>query len=135
MQSFKSTAVIYPSRFVKIDAGYDSCVLQASTNDSSYGISQEWQQDAPIPSETTGDAASSGELIKIYDEGEECWLELGGTVVRGDRLKPDSDGKGVVVATTGTTIQNIGAVALQSGSSGQLIRVTVRRYSERPALT
>jgi hypothetical protein len=54
---------------------------------------------------------------------------------RGNLLKSDADGKGVPIATTGTTIQQYGAMALESGKSGEKIRVFIMLGSERPAIT
>lgn len=132
MQSYKARGTINPSRFVVASGEQDSCVNQAGANSVVVGISQEWNQDAPIPGAGT-DAATSGELVKVYDINETCWLELGATVARGDRLKSDANGQGTPIATTGTTPQQIGARALQAGTSGQLVRVQVLFSTESPA--
>lgn len=133
MQSYNTRGTVNPSRFVKISVFQDNSVEQAGANDVTCGVSAEWSYNAPIPSATT-EAAPSGASVKVYDVGETCLLELGGSVSRGGRIKSDTDGKGVAIATTGTTIQQIGAYALETGTSGQLIRVMVLNYSERPAL-
>jgi len=133
MQSYRSRGTINPARFVVGSAYADDSVEQATANARTIGVAQEWSHDAPIPGAST-DAATSGEQVKVYDLGETCLLELGGTVSRFGLLKADNDGKGVAVATTGTTIQQIGAQALQAGVSGNLVRVQVLFYSERPAL-
>ena len=52
-------------------------------------------------------------------------LELGDIVTAGAELKSDSNGKGVVLAGSGS--ENIGAVALEAGVSGDLIKVRVHR--------
>lgn len=132
-QSYNARGTINPSRFVKMSAHQDNSVEQAGANENTVGISQEWSYLAPLPSAGT-EAAVSSMSVKVYSIGETCMLELGGSVSRGGRIKADTDGKGVAIATTGTTIQYIGAEALESGSSGQLIRVNVVKYSERPAL-
>ena len=53
-------------------------------------------------------------------------LVLGGTASQGDRLKTDTSGAGV--ATT-TASDNVGAVALEDGVSGDTIAVRVMPYA------
>ena len=72
--------------------------------------------------------------VSLYNFAGVTQLQLGGTVTAGDRLKSDAAGKGVVIATTGTTIQNVGGVARRSGVSGDVIPVQVYIDSVRPAL-
>jgi hypothetical protein len=127
--SYVSGGNISPSRFVKFDLGTDFSMIQATANATIWGISMEGSREAPIPSVSTVYAAQDGETLQIYGETETCLLELGGTVAAGDKLKSDGDGKGVVI-TAGTTTQQVGAVALQSGASGEKILVQVHRRSE-----
>lgn len=123
-KGFLAAGQIFPSRFVKLaTTGLDSQVLQAGDGNATLGISQEWMHDAPIPSETTGDAAASGEAIRVYGTGDVCLLELGGTVVTSaPHIKSDTNGKGVA-ATLGT--DNVSAIALEQGVSGEKIRVYI----------
>lgn len=127
---------IYPHRFLKISTAADFTALQATANDQIIGISGPGSNYPPLNDlVTTNKHATSGQPVDINGDGDACLLELGGTVTRGDRLKADSNGKGVAIATSGTTIQQFGAVALQSGSSGEFIYVQVTSLrSERPAL-
>jgi len=122
---------ISPSRFVKWDlsGGGDFTVIQATDNTKIAGISMEGTREAPIPSVSTAYAAQSGESFKVYGDGEICLLELGGTVVAGDDLSSDANGKGTAI-TGGTSTQEIGATALEGGASGELILVQVRLRSE-----
>ena len=133
--SYIAKGDVYTCRFVKSDGTNDFAVVQATANDVVRGISQEGNREAPIPSVTSSLAAQDGESLKVYGETQECLLELGGTVAAGDRLKSDANGKGVNIATTGTTEQNIGAVALEGGASGAKIRVQVAISETRPALS
>lgn len=116
---------IAPSRFVKHSTAADFTVLQADLNSNPVGISQAWAQNAPIPSASTL-AGTTGDQIQVHypssgdDNDSTVWLELGGTVTRGDRLMPDANGKGI----TATTGKYYGAVAQESGVSGEKIRVT-----------
>jgi len=126
---------IYPSRFVQMDASNDDRGLQATANDALIGISYEGGKYAPLNDLVTDNPhAASGDYIGLYGDGEQCLLEAGDTIVRGNKLKADADGKGVPIATTGTTLQRYGAIALESGSSGEKIRVFVLLGSERPAI-
>jgi len=120
---------ISPSRFVRQDDTADFQVLEADANSKLAGISMEGTREAPIPSVSTALAAQSGEPLQVYGDTEECLLELGGTVRPGEDLKSDADGKGVTIAA-GATVQEIGAVALENGVDGELIRVQVSLRSE-----
>lgn len=133
--SFIAKGDIRPCRFVKIDTSNDFGVLEADANEDGIGISQEGTKQAPIPGASTL-AAADGENIQVYGPGEVCLLQLGsGGATRGGNLKSDADGKGVAVATTGTTIQLVRAVALQSGLEDEKIQVLIRPYDVRPALS
>ena len=116
------------SRFVTPVLTADYRVVEADANSTIVGISQGGARDTPLPSASTL-AAASGDQLQVHGDGEICRLLLGGTVAHGDDLKSDSDGKGVVIAA-GTTTQEIGAKALEAGSSGDLILVQVRLRSE-----
>jgi hypothetical protein len=128
---------IHPCRFLKVSTAADFTALEAGANEQIIGISGEGSNYPPLSDLTVSDHhAVAGQPVDVHGDGDVCLLELGGTVARGDRLKADSAGKGVVIASTGTTIQQIGAVALQSGVSSEKIRVQVMALrSERPALT
>lgn len=135
MPNYIARGDIRPSRLVKADTATDNGVKEADANERIVGISSEAGREAPIPSVATILAGQDGDNIHVYGEGEECLLELGGTVAAGDLLKSDNDGKGVVQATTGTTAQETGARALTSGASGEKIRVVVStRHKIYPAL-
>lgn len=123
-------------RFVKQDTSADNQVLEADTNERVIGISQEGGREAPLPSVTTNYAAQSGEPIHVYGPGEQCLLTLGsGGCAAGDRLKSDTDGNGVSIATTGVTKQFAGARALSAGNAGEAIRVLVEIWEGFVALS
>lgn len=124
---------VRPCRFIKVSTAADYTCLEADANEAVIGISTNAVRDAPVPNADT-DAAEAGDDLHYNPIGSVCDLELGGTVARGDEIKSDADGKGVVRATTGTTLQNFGAIALESGVSGEFIKVLVVRGSVYPAL-
>jgi hypothetical protein len=55
--------------------------------------------------------------------GDEPMVECGGTITAGALLKSDSNGKAVVAAETAGLKENVGAIAVTSGASGELITV------------
>jgi len=125
---------VYPARFLKMSTVADDRCLQADANAQLIGISYPEGKYSPLSDlVTTNYHAVAGDSVGLYGDGEQCLLELGGTVTRGGRIKADADGKGVAVATTGTTLQQYGAIALESGVSGDKIRVYVLLGSERPS--
>lgn len=120
-QSFKANGDIYPARFVKLTTT-DGRVVQCGAGDRGIGVSQMSTRRSDYV-DSSGKAAASGEPIQVYDLGEECLLEIAGTVAQGDRLKSDANGKGVV---TTTDRDQYVAVALVSGVSGEQIKVKVQ---------
>lgn len=121
---------IAPCRFVKLDTTADGRVLAAGAGDRPFGISQKATHNIAMSGggftqTDDGLAAKAGEMLNIHGQvGETCLLELGGTVTRGDLLKPGSAGVGV---TGNTDKDKSGAEALASGVSGQLIPVKILR--------
>lgn len=135
--NFVAGGDIRPSRFVKLNTSANHEVLEADANDPTIGISSEAGREAPIPAVATILAGKDGDKsMKVYGLADFCLLEAGDTIPgAGVELKSDADGKGIPIATTGTTIQQVGAISLAGGASGELIPVQVFRYVVRPALT
>lgn len=132
-----SGGTIRRARFVKVSTAADNTVLEADANEACFGISTEGGRAAAIPSESADppEAAQSGEQLEIFTAGMWCNLEIGsGGCTAGAELKSDSDGKGVLRAVSGTTLQNVGAIALAAASEGELCPVQVFRTSVYPAL-
>ncbi len=130
--NYLAAGTIRTCRFVTNDSDFG--LTEADANEKVYGISQEGTNKAPIPDVTTDYAAESGEQFRCYQDGEICLLQLGDTVTVQQDLKADSDGKGVPALLTGTTVQQIGAVALQGGAADEKILVRVRIDSKLPAV-
>lgn len=112
---------INPSRFVKLATADDS-VTQCGSAEVIHGISQRDIRD--IDGTVAG---AAGEEIEVHLPPEEdILLELGsGGATYGDRLTSDTNGKGIAMGSTAATKYNVGAIALENGSEGDLIRVRV----------
>jgi len=134
--SFRATGNISPSRFVTLSG--ENTVAQAGDNSDIIGVAQEGSNKAPLQDYvSTLYAAVAGESLEVYSSGELCLVEAGAAITAGNLLKSDSQGRAVPIATTGTVIQNYGAVALQSATSaGQKILCLVLPLQKvRPALS
>lgn len=124
---------IRPFRFVKMDGTDAHEGKEADANERVIGICGGSTNQPPLSDLVlTALHAIEGQQIRLYGEGDQTILELGDTVTPFQRLKSDADGKGVPIATSGTTIQHFGAVALEGGSAGDRIEVQVQIGSERP---
>jgi len=134
--SFRAGGNIAPSRFVSLSG--ENIVVQAGDNAEVIGAAQEGSNKAPLRDYvSTLYAAETGQSLEVYSSGELCLVEAGAAIAAGNLLKSDSQGRAVPVATSGTTIQNYGAVALQSATAaGQKVLCLVLPLQKvRPALT
>lgn len=120
--SFVASGNIYPARFVKLNTSAMGQVTQSGAGEKCFGISQEGSYNVPYLALDDGYAAIANIPLEVFVAGAVCLLTLGGTVTRGDRLKSDASGQGVTTTSTG---DEIGAEALASGTSGQMIPVRV----------
>ena len=129
-------ATIYPCRFV---SAYPSTGNTASFEviedvvaaQNIVGVSQEGTDFFPT-SDTdhyvgANYAAVAGENVKVFSVGEQCLIELGGTVNAGDWIKANAttDGKGIQAPLGTSGQQSVGGIALQYGVSGEKIRMLV----------
>lgn len=119
MTGFEAGGDIYPARFVKQST--NGVVLQCGAGERAYGVSQKAARRSPYV-DSSGKAAASGEPVGVYDrDGESCYLEIVAAVsAPGIFLKSDADGKGTPITSDQ---DDYGAISLQSGSAGDLIRV------------
>lgn len=126
---FKASNTIAPCSFVTIDPSFDEQVKQSVVGDRPFGVM--WEQQKLTPGLTGSDttiAAQSGDYnFRVYGQGNDCLIQLSGTVSPGNLLKPDGNG----FAVSGTANDQCGAVALQAGTSGVKIRCVV--WSTRAA--
>lgn len=112
VKSYSAEGAIAPNIFIKPGAA-DYGVLAASAVSSLIiGVSVDLI------------TVASGESVDVIHEGI-ANLKLGGTVTRGDKLTSDASGYGVTAAPAAGTNNQIGAVALVSGVSGDIIPVLV----------
>ena len=131
-----SGGTIRTARFVKQSTAADQTFLEADANEQAVGISDVAPKAAPIDGANATDIAASGDQFMYHPEGNVCLLEIGsGGVTRGAQIKSDADGKGVLAATTGATMQWVGAMALETDAEGELARVLVKVFPIYPALT
>lgn len=134
--SFTASGTIKPSRFVKLSGVRQ--VAQAGDNEEILGVAMEGSNRAPL-SDLVSDvyAAQAGESLLVYSTGEMCLVEAGAAVTAGDLLKSDAQGRAAPVATTGATIQNYGAIALDSaaGAGEKILALITPLQKVRPALT
>ena len=118
---------IYPSRFVVRSAvAGESVITQAGSNVAVWGISPSSTRRMALAGWDDGYAAISGDDVNVFGDGDDqCYLELAGTVSSGGTIKSDADGKGVAASSDK---DHVGAIALESGVAGDLIRVKPKRY-------
>ena len=123
MGSFSDTpaliagGTIAPFRFVKASTAADDTGLQAAEITTPIlGVS-----DGSTNGPTSANHATTGQPITLQG-GDVVLVEAGGNITRGAMVQSDADGKAVTAASTaGLNYQ--GYVALQSGSSGLIIRI------------
>lgn len=123
MGSFSDTpaliagGTIAPFRFVKASTAADDTGLQAAEITTPIlGVS-----DGSTNGPTSGNHAITGEPITLQG-GDVVLVEAGGNITRGAMVQSDADGK-AVTATTTSGLNYQGYVALQSASSGVIMRI------------
>ncbi len=122
-ECFRAGGDIHPSRFVTKSAA--GVVVEGAATDDPFGISQPGIRTAPLEQYTNdGLAAKNLENLGVYLEGQVCLLELVGTVTIDQYIKPSTNGKGVAATAN---LEKTGAKALETGSSGDFIRVLVKK--------
>ncbi|MBX6311508.1 MAG: hypothetical protein IRY99_01080 [Isosphaeraceae bacterium] len=121
--SMVANGPILPRRFVSLDGTRAYGVVQSGVGSYPFGISQEGTHNAPGTTADNGNAADTGQTLKVYGYGSaEVGLVLGtGGCTPGAFLKPDANGAGVVAGAGDLC----GALALEGGSAGEIVRVLV----------
>jgi len=116
---------VNPARFVT-KSSTDHQVTQATADAIIFGVSQANARDAPIPSASTL-AGTTNDPIKVYIPPARCYLNYGGTITAGNEIVSNASGQGVALTATGAVRENIGAICLEGGSSGDTRRVALVR--------
>ncbi len=125
MATLVASGDINPSRFVTISGEHQ--VAESNTGDAPYGVSSEATKLAPTGDGVSTLAAASGDPLHVYADGDECLLEAGEAITAGNWLKPDSQGRGIVIDNTAS--DPIGARALEdAGAAGEKIKVRVTTH-------
>lgn len=109
-KTYTAGAGIAASRFVKHGAADYAAIQATDASVAILGISAE------------NVAVTSGLPVDVIKAGL-AYLELGGSVTRGNVLIPDANGKGVAATVVAGTEQHAGAIAEISGSAGDIIPV------------
>jgi hypothetical protein len=134
----KAGGTIYPCRFITNNTTSDSTVDQAGANELIYGVSGDGTNYPPLDEVLTGPQAHAtvGQMVEVQSETDVVLIEAGGVItMAAPQLKSDADGKAVAIATTGTTNQFVGAIALEAAATaGEKIRCIITRYVVRPAV-
>jgi hypothetical protein len=135
----KANGTIYPCRFVSVypatsNADGFKVIEDIVVAQPIIGVSQ--QGTTGFPMSSTNDmgvtaptaAALDEQEVMVFAVGEQCLIELAGTVNAGDYIKANAttDGKGVVAAIATASQQFVGGIALQYGVSGEKIRMLVQ---------
>src|SRR5262245_9360088 len=116
---------IKPKRIVRLTNAADNTVVQASAATAMmYGVSGQGTRYTEITGLSLNDGfhAIVGENVKVFGAGEVAPLKAGATVVRGDRITSDSDGRGIPTTTDGHYV--IGE-ALQSAATNEDFEVRI----------
>lgn len=101
------------------DLAVNDGINLCSTNQRALGISPEYD----LTANSVGPIAFGG-IVR--------WILGTGGALRGDRLKSDASGHGVKIATGGTTIQNVTAIAAEAGSADDAIMSQIFLVQEAP---
>jgi hypothetical protein len=126
---------IRPHRFIKQSTAADYTMLEADANERTVGVAQENTQDAPVTG-GSANAAEAGDQFSYAPVGTIASVEVGsGGTTHGALLKSDADGKAVLAATIGATMQWISGIALESASDGEISKIQVVSYPLYPALS
>jgi hypothetical protein len=115
IQNYVAGGALAGNRFVKADST-EGQVVAAGDGDAPFGITD--RVGSP-PTITEAVGAVEGDRVDVVQVGVTD-LELGGTVAFGEYIEPGTDGVGVAYSGGAP-----GALALESGEEGDIIRVLV----------
>lgn len=132
--NYMANGTILPSRLVKIDvtAGKRHMVIQCDATGIPVGVAQEGTRRAPGHEADDGNAAIAGESLQVFGDGEECLVVAGGTIVQGDILISDANGKVTAVNLAAATgVVHVAGRAMTAAATNEKFRMLVQCYSHR----
>jgi hypothetical protein len=127
--NLEAGGTIRPYRIVKVNSSADNQCLEADANELAIGIvaGSTRQYDS-------ANHAEDGDIVTLQP-GAIMMVECGGSVTRGNSLESNADGKAVAETASGTLNRHTVGIALESGSSGEIIRMIWRPKTTRHALS
>jgi len=127
--NLEAGGTIRPYRFVKVSTAADNQCLESDANELSIGV---------VAGSTrqfdSANHAEDGDQTTLQ-MGSIVMVECGGSITRGGGIESDADGKAVAETTSGTTNRQSCGIALESGASGEIIRMLWRPQTERHELS
>jgi hypothetical protein len=118
--SFIAKGNIPSSVFVKQSG--DHGIIICGAGDEAVGVSHEGSREAPITG-ITPYAAIEGESCQVYTDTWNCEVKAAGTIVAGDKLKPNASGLAVVAGAG----ELYSAIARAGAADGERCKCTVTR--------
>ncbi|QDP54670.1 MAG: hypothetical protein Tp1124DCM412911_6 [Prokaryotic dsDNA virus sp.] len=120
---------IRPYRFVKCSTAADNTGLEADDNERAIGVAS-----GDTKSHDSANHAEDGDQISLQT-GAVVLVEAGGSITRGKQCTSDADGKATAATESGTTVQEIAGICLESAASGTIFRMLWQPSQWRPALS
>lgn len=125
LEGFFASGAINVSRFVSPVASTEGYVEQATATKNIVGVSQEGDYASTYAGGTAGQAATTGQSLKVYGRGKRCHIKLGGTVAANQLVISDASGQAVSADLTATGLKYIGGRCIKGGVSGDLGEILV----------
>ena len=119
--NLEAGGTIRPYRFVKINTSADNQCLESDANDTIIGVTA-----GSTRQFDSANHAEDGDQTTLQ-MGTILMIEAGASITRGAALESDADGK-ATNQTVNTANRRIGGFALESGSSGEIIRMLWQPY-------
>jgi hypothetical protein len=124
--NFFARGNIHTAAFVKEDTATNFGVLEAGANDKVIGVSQDGTHDTPGLTGAGVYAATNGQGIQVFQDGDECLITVGtGGVTAGDLVQAGSTGTAVTLSLA-TGNNYVGGRMLETGAAGDLRRMLVQ---------
>lgn len=124
--NFFARGTIGTALFVVEDTATNFGVLQSGANGLVIGVSQDGAHDTPGLTGAGLQAASAGQGLQVFQDGDECLITVGAVALTaGVQVQSDANGKAVLLAfVTGNNY--VGGRMLEAGNPGELRRMLVQ---------